>query len=245
MMLLEANSVLPTFNFRPIGLMHSCFKEKFGIPRQPGLIPEAEATLRLLPPFARDEAVAGLERFSHIWVLFLFHAQLPRSWRPTVRPPRLGGNRRVGVFASRSPFRPNPIGLSAVRLLAITRIQDSLVLRLGEWYLDNTPVLDIKPYIPYADAIVDACGGFADSSVGASLPIHYSLAATDFLVRLNTIEAKRLQSIIAGVLAQNPYPAYLDVTDTQRVSGMKILDYDIRWSRDTVSLTVMSIATIK
>jgi len=229
--------------FRPIGRIHSCFKEKFGIPRQSGLIPEAEATLELLSPFDRDEAVRGLEGFSHLWVLFLFHAQDAPGWRPTVRPPRLGGNRRIGVFASRSPFRPNPIGLSAVRLAGIVREPRRLLLQLqGVDILDGTPVLDIKPYVPYADRIPDAHGGFAETPPGAPLSVQYAPPATAFLASLSGGEAGRLCALVERILVQDPRPAYLDGARAQRQFGMRLFDYEVRWYRDATGAVVTRIA---
>lgn len=156
------------YPFRPLGLVRSCYTGKFGIPRQPGLVTAAEARLELFAEFAREEAFAGLEGFSHLWLLFVFHDAITEGWRPTVRPPRLGGRRKVGVFASRSPHRPNPIGLSAVEFRGFVRGfdresggQDGLALRLGGVdLLDGTPVLDIKPYVPYADCLPLASSGF-------------------------------------------------------------------------------------
>ena len=157
-----------SFRFDPIAIVHSCFKEKFGIPRQAGLIPEARGSLEVLPPYDRPEAFRELEGYSHLWLLWVFDALQPElettapGWRPTVRPPRLGGNRRVGVFASRSPFRPNPIGLSLVRLLAIDYATPGISLQLqGLDLLEGTPVLDINPYLPYADRAAEARAGFA------------------------------------------------------------------------------------
>ena len=157
-----------SYSFRPIGLVRSCYTGKFGIPRQPGLVTAAEARLELFAEFAREEAFAGLEGFSHLWLLFVFHDAIAEGWRPTVRPPRLGGRRKVGVFASRSPHRPNPIGLSAVEFRGFVRGfdregggQGGLALRLGGVdLLDGTPVLDIKPYVPYADCLPLASSGF-------------------------------------------------------------------------------------
>ena len=158
------------FTFAPIGVIHSCFKEKFGIPRQPGLVPAARAVLELLPPYNRAEAVRGLEGFSHIWVSFVFHACLDAPWKPTVRPPRLGGNRRLGVFATRSTHRPNPIGLSAVELERIETGPGRVLLHLkGADLMDGTPVLDIKPYLPYSDVIPGATGGFAAEAPARSV----------------------------------------------------------------------------
>ena len=149
------------FQFAPIGVIHSCFGEKFGIPRQPGLVPAARATLELLPPYNQPAAVRELAGFSHLWLIFVFHGIPWGQWQPTVRPPRLGGNRRLGVFASRSPFRPNPIGLSAVRLLR----REGCVLHVADVdMLDDTPLLDIKPYVPEFDAHPSAKAGWFDAS---------------------------------------------------------------------------------
>lgn len=148
--------------FEPIGVIRSCFREKFGIPRQAGLVAEAPATLEIMAPYNRAEAFRGLAEFSHVWIVFLFHDINRDGWRPTVRPPRLGGNKRVGVFATRSGYRPNPIGLSAVALEKITQESGKLRLHLtGGDFLDGTPVLDVKPYVPYADRLPAATGGFA------------------------------------------------------------------------------------
>jgi len=142
------------FTFAPIGVIHSCFKEKFGIPRQPGLVPAARAVLELLPPYNRQRRCAGWRVFSHIWVSFVFHACWTSRGNRPVRPPRLGGNRRLGVFATRSTHRPNPIGLSAVELERIETGSGQVLLHLkGADLMDGTPVLDIKPYLPYSDVI--------------------------------------------------------------------------------------------
>ena len=162
----------PDFTFHPIGVIRSCFTEKFGIPRQPGLVPAARATLEVFSPYDHDEAFRDLDEFSHLWVLFVFHGIPAAKWRPTVCPPRLGGNRRTGVFATRSGFRPNPIGMSAVSLEGIRRQNGKLLLEMsGVDLLDRTPVLDIKPYLPYADALSGAFGGFADRPPEGNLPV--------------------------------------------------------------------------
>ena len=146
----------------PIGVISSCFTEKFGIPRQPGMVMSATARLELLPPFNRAEMVRGLEQFSHIWVHFRFHATVAEGWKATVRPPWLGGQQRVGVFATRSPHRPNHFGLSVVRLDAVVMEKGRLFLLLsGVDFLDQTPVFDIKPYLPYSDCIASASCGYA------------------------------------------------------------------------------------
>lgn len=170
------------YPFRPIGLVRSCYTGKFGIPRQPGLVTAAEARLELFAEFAREEAFAGLEGFSHLWLLFVFHDAIAEGWRPTVRPPRLGGRRKVGVFASRSPHRPNPIGLSAVEFRGFVRGFDregggrcGLALRLGGVdLLDGTPVLDIKPYVPYADCLPQASSGFVPPPIDQEREVVFS-----------------------------------------------------------------------
>jgi tRNA-Thr(GGU) m(6)t(6)A37 methyltransferase TsaA len=162
-----------TFVFNPIGIVRSCFTEKFGIPRQPRLATAARATMEILSPYDQDEAFSGLDAFSHLWLVFVFHGIPKGKWRPTVRPPRLGGNRRTGVFATRSGFRPNAIGISAVVLEGIRRHKGKLMVELsGIDLMDRTPVLDIKPYLPYADIIPEAVGGFAADPPRSSLSLN-------------------------------------------------------------------------
>jgi tRNA-Thr(GGU) m(6)t(6)A37 methyltransferase TsaA len=218
-----------SFEFKPIGLIHSCFKEKFGIPRQSRLIPEAEARLEVLAPYNRAEAFRELADYSHLWIIFVFHAA-SGDWSPTVRPPRLGGNRRVGVFASRSPVRPNPIGLSVVDLLHIDLSNNGVVLHLGGIdLLDGTPVLDIKPYLPYADAIPDAKCGYAATAPAKAIELSYSAAAERALDRLPPTEAQKLRRLIRRILENDPRPAYLEESKRDRF-GMRLYDYNIRWA---------------
>lgn len=213
------------FTFTQIGVIHSCFREKFGIPRQPGLVPAARAVLELLPPYNRAEAVRGLEGFSHIWVSFVFHACRGEPWKPTVRPPRLGGNRRLGVFATRSTRRPNPIGLSAVELERIEAGPGRVLLHLkGADLMDGTPVLDIKPYLPYADVIPGATSGFAAQAPAALFEVNFSQPA---LERCATVP--ELELLIRQILSQDPRPAYHGKSDGKRIFGMKLLDYDVKW----------------
>jgi tRNA-Thr(GGU) m(6)t(6)A37 methyltransferase TsaA len=217
------------FEFQPIGIIHSCFKEKFGIPRQSRLIPEAEARLEILPPYNRVEAFRELTDYSHLWILFVFHASVRDDWKPTVRPPRLGGNRRVGVFASRSPVRPNPIGLSVVDLIKIDLSQNSVNLHIaGVDLLDATPVLDIKPYLPYVDAIPDAKGGYAPDAPGNAIELRYSRAAEDALKALPPAQARQLHQLILRILQNDPRPAYLGENKRERF-GMRLYNYNIRW----------------
>ncbi len=219
-----------SFQFQPIGVIHSCFKEKFGIPRQSGLVTEARAVLELTSPFDCPEALAELEGFSHIWVVFVFHQALRKEWRPTVRPPRLGGNQRVGVFASRSPFRPNPIGLSAVSLEKIDCQGGHCKLHLrGADLLDGTPVLDIKPYIPYADALPGAQGGFAHKAPDTNFTVRFAELAEAQCKTLEQTTYPELRVLIEQILRADPRPAYYAGRDQQQSFGMRLYDFDLQW----------------
>jgi tRNA (adenine37-N6)-methyltransferase len=214
--------------FETIAIAHSPYKEKFGVPRQPGLVPQAKGRVEMLPPFNRPEAVDGLQGYSHIWIHFIFDRSLREQWQPTVRPPRLGGNRRVGVFASRSPFRPNPIGLSVVRLERVVAEEDSVVLEVsGLDLVDGTPVLDIKPYIAYVDSIPDAVSGFAAAAPGKLFTVHFSTKALSQLATRK--DGSTLQQMIEALLATDPRPAYIKDGQQQRVYGIRLYDFDLRW----------------
>lgn len=214
---------------RPIGVIHSCFPEKFGIPRQPGLVPAAEAELELLAPFNRPEAVRGLEGFSHIWLLFVFHASLREHWKPTVRPPRLGGNLRVGVFASRSPFRPNPIGLSALELKAISTANGVRLLLAGVDLLDGTPVLDIKPYLPFADSIAWARPGYSEAPDAPDHTVVFDRQPLRYLRGLPEADGQRLRALIMQLLLHDPRPGYLEDNGAQRRFGLRLEDLNVHW----------------
>ncbi len=226
----EAGPVGDAVTVVPIGIVHSCFKEKFGIPRQPGLVPESRAILKIQPAFDRPEAFRELDTFSHIWIVFVFHASMKTDWKATVRPPRMGGNRRVGVFATRSGFRPNPLGMSVVRLEAITRHQKQTCLHLkGVDLLDGTPVLDIKPYLPYADSIPEAHGGFAAERPASDIAVCF-----DPDVRIFCLEKERngypgFMTLIEQMLKADPRPAYHAANCRKRRFGMKLYDFDIQW----------------
>lgn len=231
----------PAFRFNPIGIVHSCFTEKFGIPRQPGLIAVARATLEILPPYDQDEAFRGLDDFSHLWLVFVFHGISTRQWRPTVRPPRLGGNRRVGVFATRSGFRPNPIGMSAVELHGMLRHKGKLLIELsGIDLLDKTPVLDIKPYLPYADMIPLAAGGFAGEPPEASIPVVFSPQAERFCAR---VEDKHpgFVDLLKQVLAADPRPAYVDQQAARKECGLRLYDVNVRFRVQEGTIVVHTI----
>lgn len=218
------------FSFEPIGVVRSCFTDKFGIPRQPRLVTAARGRLELFPPFDREEAFAGLEGFSHLWLVFVFHDCVGSGWNPTVRPPRLGGRRKVGVFASRAPYRPNPIGISAVELAAIARERGRLSLGLrGLDLLDGTPVLDVKPYVPYADAIPEATGGFAPASPGGAFVVSFTEEAERAVAAADPDGALELRLLITQVLEQDPRPGYMDRYPERRTFGMRLYDLEVRW----------------
>ena len=231
-----------TFSFQPIGVIRSCFKEKFGIPRQSGLVTAAQATLELYAPYDCPEALAELEGFSHIWVIFVFHQAIQEQWKATVRPPRLGGNQRIGVFASRAPFRPNPIGLSAVLLEGIDCEGGHCRLRLGGAdLLDGTPVLDIKPYVPYADALPEARGGFASEAPVASLTVIFSDRAKSQCVALQTSEMPDLRQLIEQILRADPRPAYRADDEMKQTFALRLYDFDVRWSVEGNQVEVLAL----
>ncbi|WP_428633939.1 tRNA (N6-threonylcarbamoyladenosine(37)-N6)-methyltransferase TrmO [Sedimenticola sp.] len=232
---------MQTFHFESIGIVHSPYREKFGIPRQPGLV-DAEATLELLPPYNRPEAVKGLEGFSHIWITFVFHGVKRSEWKPMVRPPRLGGNERVGVFASRATHRPNPIGLSVVELSGIDCSDKKVVLHLkGADMLDGTPVLDIKPYIPYADNVEAARSGFADKAPAPLLEVVFSAAAGQQCEELS-LHYPQLPRLITDVLALDPRPAYQ--AEEGREYGVILYDFNIRFRVTVGCVEVLAIESV-
>lgn len=216
------------FSFPAIGIVHSCFKEKFGIPRQPGLAPLATAQLELLPPYNERDALDGLEGCSHIWVQFVFHANKREEWKPKVKPPRLGGNKSLGVFATRSPTRPAPIGLSVVKLEGITEIDGKLLLNLsGIDLLDGTPVLDIKPYVPYVDLVPEATNHFASTAPNL-VQVEFSGDCAGFCDEYRQKNQIALESLIRQILQQDPRPQYQQ-PEPERIYGMKLLDLNVQW----------------
>ncbi|HDS1679108.1 TPA: tRNA (N6-threonylcarbamoyladenosine(37)-N6)-methyltransferase TrmO [Pseudomonas putida] len=208
----------------PVGIVRSCFKEKFAIPRQPQLAPAARGVLELLPPFDQGDAVAGLEQVSHVWLLFLFHQALEDKPRLKVRPPRLGGNKSMGVFATRATHRPNGIGQSVVRLEAV---EPGRLLLSGIDLLDGTPVLDIKPYVPYADSVAGASNRMA-SDAPAAIDVGWSDSALPQAHEHGLRLGEPLVELIEQCLAQDPRPAY-QVPPPERVYGVKFWDVQVRW----------------
>lgn len=194
---------MSSFQFEQIGVIRSPYKEKFAVPRQPGLVTSG-GELHLIAPYNQADAVRGLEAFSHLWIVFVFHQTMEGGWRPTVRPPRLGGNARMGVFATRSTFRPNPVGMSLVELKGIRCQKDQVILELGSLDLvDGTPVIDIKPYLPFAEALPDARASYAQEAPQADMPVHFTAEITTQLEQLET-RYPRLRDFITEVLLRTP-----------------------------------------
>lgn len=210
-------------NIQVIARMKSDFPSKFGIPRQSGLVDTLRSTIVFEPEFRNDDALRGIEEFSHIWLIWQFSEAVRKDWSATVRPPRLGGNTRMGVFATRSPFRPNHLGLSSVRLLAVERTENlGTVLHVGGADLmDGTPIFDIKPYIPYGDCHTNATGGFTDRTKDFLLKVDFPDA---LLSRL----PKDKQQVAVDVLSHDPRPSYQRNPD--RVYGLTFAGFDIRFS---------------
>lgn len=213
---------------RTIGTIESPFVEKFGLPRQPGLITAADARIRLVPPFDQAEAYRGLEQSSHLWLTFGFHQHFDQQWKPMVRPPRLGGNKKVGVFATRSSFRPNPIGLSVVALKCIEQKAEALYINIScPDLVHGTPVYDIKPYLPYADALPEAHCGLAPEAPQARLRVSFSSTA---LTQLDERKSRypALRQLIEQCIAQDPRPAYRREEYNERF-GMRLYDVNVVW----------------
>ena len=213
----------------PIGVIHSCFKDKFGVPRQPGLASAANAWLELFAPYNRTKAFSGLEGFSHIWITFVFHLCLDQGARLSVRPPRLGGNCKVGVFASRATHRPNPVGISVAELVGIEQYEGGAHLRLrGIDLVDGTPVLDIKPYVPYSDSIPEARADYAQQAPTASFAVVFS-AEAEVQCEQYSQRWPELGQLIVEVLALDPRPAYLAGRSAEKPFAIRLYELDVYW----------------
>lgn len=220
--------------FKPIAHIRSDFKEKFGIPRQSGRAPALQAEIVFLPEYRKEEAFREIEGFSHLWILFDFSKAHQKEWSPTVRPPRLGGNKRVGVFASRSPFRPNPIGLSCVKLVKLkqSKTEGPILVVSGADLLDGTPIFDVKPYLPFADSHPDASPGYAASGEFHALEVRFPASLLEQI-------PKDKQEGLMQCLADDPRPSYQE--DPARVYGMRFGDAEIKFNVQDGILTVLSI----
>ena len=217
-----------------IARMHSDFATKFGIPRQSGLVEELRSTIVFEPEFRNPDTLRGIEDFSHLWIIWQFSEAVRTEWSPTVRPPRLGGNTRLGVFATRSPFRPNSLGLSSVKLLGVEKTEKyGTVLHVGGADLmDGTPIFDIKPYIPYGDSHPEATGGFTDTADDFLLTVNFPAPLLNILP-----ECKREAAI--GVLSHDPRPSYQ--RKPGRVYGLTFAGFDIRFTVEDSTLTVTEV----
>lgn len=224
---------LNPIQINPIGIVESPYDEKFSVPRQPNLVAEGKGILRLVPPYNTPDAVRGLEQFSHIWLIFQFHHIPEREWHATVRPPRLGGNERIGVFASRATHRPNPLGLSKVKLEGVVAENGEVYLKLGSVDLVNgTPIFDIKPYIAYADSEPMAESGFAQTKPEAKLAVEFSdevMKAVENCPQFAKFGINQPLAFIRDVIAQDPRPAYQQGKLSDRIYGMSLAGYNIRW----------------
>ena len=218
----------------PIAYIRTDFNEKFGIPRQSGLVESLRGRIVFLPEYRNPEALRGIEGFSHLWLLFDFSKARGSAWSPTVRPPRLGGNRRIGVFASRSPYRPNNIGLSSVRLIGIEQSESEsrVLIVAGADLLDMTPIFDIKPYLPFTDCHSDASGGYADDVYGQKL---VPILPDELFEGIEPL----IREAIADCLAEDPRPSYQD--DAERIYGMKFAGFEIKFRVSDGVATVVAV----
>ena len=225
---------METMEMHPIAHMRSDFPTKFGIPRQSGLVEELRSVIVFEPEYRSEDALRGIEDFSHLWLIWQFSQAVRKGWSPTVRPPRLGGNTRMGVFATRSPFRPNNLGLSCVRLLEVKHTQQygTVLIVGGADLLDGTPIFDIKPYIPYSDSRPEAAGGFTDRVGDFLLDVKFPQAL------LEKLPADK-QAAAVGVLSHDPRPSYQRTPG--RVYGLNFAGFDIRFTVEDTVLTVQSV----
>lgn len=229
----------------PVAITRSCFRDKFGVPRQPGLTRHAWADLVIQPPYNREDAFRGLEACSHLWLTFQFHQAVRAEWRPTIRPPRLGGNRKIGVFASRSPFRPNSLGLSVVRNEGLERRGSELVLRIREHDLiEGTPILDIKPYLPFADAVPDAHIQWAADPPTERLPVIFSADADKQLAALDPRQYPEFRELIEDVVAYDPRPSFRRGRTEDRIYGAHLYDHNVRFRFDGGVVTVLTVTLL-
>ncbi len=250
----SAGKIAMKFEFEPIGVVNSCFKEKFGIPRQPGLATQALGVIKLRDDPFLKQALKGLEGFSHLWIIFVFHRHDSKNWKPSIRPPRLGGAKKVGVLASRSPHRPNPIGLSAVKLLNVNLDAPggAEITVEGVDILDGTPVLDIKPYLPYADGVADATSGWAEEPIVRQEVVFSSRALTQVEEKSADSRYPRLKQLIEEMLALDPRPAFQSrrMPASSREAqgsryGFALYDFDVKWEIRDGKFVVLEILSVR
>ncbi|QQX78993.1 tRNA (N6-threonylcarbamoyladenosine(37)-N6)-methyltransferase TrmO [Shewanella sp. KX20019] len=231
-----------TNQIQAVAYCRTPYKQKFGIPRQPGLVPAARGFVELAAPFNQVDAVRGLEQYSHLWLLFCFHENLAQGWKTTVRPPRLGGNEKLGVFATRSTFRPNGIGQSVVKLHAVHTDNGKVRLEIsGMDLLDGTPIVDIKPYIPFSDAINDAYAGIAQDAPALASVTFCETAQQQLQQYQQNPAYPRLAELIEDVLAQDPRPAYKKAKEDPKLYQVALYDLDILWKMLPQGVEVLEI----
>lgn len=228
---------METVSIQVIARMKSDFPTKFGIPRQSGLVEDLRSTIIFEPQFRNPDALRGLEEFSHLWIIWHFSQSVRQDWSATVRPPRLGGNTRMGVFATRSPFRPNSLGMSCVKLIGIEQTPDNgpVIHVSGADLMDGTPIFDIKPYVPYSDSHTDAVGGFTDFADNFLLDV-------DFPAHLLATIPEEKRNALVGVLSHDPRPSYQRTPD--RIYGLSFAGFDIRFTVENSILFVKEVTKL-
>lgn len=228
------------YEIQPIAFAHTPFKEKFGIPRQSGLS-QVQATIELVGELNNEACIVDIEQHSHLWLIFMFHQNLEQGWKPSVRPPRLGGNKKTGVLATRSTFRPNGLGMSVVKLIKKQKICDNWQLVVeGLDLVDGTPIVDIKPYIPYSDCVLDATSQMAEQAPEMNMSVEFSTLARQQIEEL-AITQQQL-TLVQQVLEQDPRPAYKKNKQDDKEYGICLYDFNIRWQVTDTQVVVNSIS---
>lgn len=228
-------------SLKPIGHVNSPYKQKFVIPRQANLVSAGLGSIELNQEYADINSLRGMEQFSHLWIIFFLHATAEKGWSPTVKPPRLGGKKKVGVFSSRAPYRPNPIGISAVEYIEHYESRGRVLIKVGGLdLLDGTPVLDLKPYIPYADSIPNASGGYAAEKPPNKLVIVFLRKAEEELIA-NKVNYPNLKELIVQLLTLDPRPAWRVKSQDNKQYGVTLYDLNIKFRIERKQTTVISI----
>lgn len=242
-----------SYSFAPIAVIRTPFTQRFGIPRQPGLVPEARGEIRFRNDPDFQHALKGMELFSHLWIVFVFHSHGGNKWKPTIRPPRLGGKEKMGVLASRSPHRPNPVGLSVCKIEKIDlQAKGGPVIEVsGVDLLDGTPILDVKPYIPYADSVPDANPGWAHGEIRKT-PVHFEPKALKKVLMIEAQGQKNLKSLIEQLLTIDPRPGFQrrdlppDADHSQgKDFGLLVKEWDVHWKIENQEFVVTDLVRFK
>ncbi len=232
---------LALHTIQPIALCHSPYKQKFSIPRQAQLAPSAQAQIELLRPYNDPAYIEGIEQFSHLWLTFIFHENLAQGYKPSVRPPRLGGAQKMGVFATRSTFRPNGLGQSVVKLESVVHHQDACMLHVsGLDLLDKTPIVDIKPYLPYADSLPEAQAGIAQEAPKC-IEVAFTEQAEFVLIQLEPLKNKKIKQWITEVLSQDPRPAHRKHKIDHKIYFSYLDRFNIHWQAQEKVIQVLHI----